>query len=571
MEKIYKIILTFVFFSLFPVGVNAANLSFSPSSGSYPVGGVLSVSVFVSSSDQAMNASDGVISFPKDKLEAISVSKSGSIFSLWVQEPSFSNIAGTVNFEGVVLNPGFVGSSGKIATISFKVKTPGVANLSFLSGSVLANDGQGTNILKTLGTAQFSLDSNGPTVPESTTPTIVYGTPSAPDISSPTHPNSNIWYAKDGATFEWKVPVDVTATRLSFGELPRSTPTVTYPSKINEKEIKDLSDGIKYFHAQFRNEKGWGEISHFRFQIDTEKPEHFNITEVQKTDAVDPIAKFVFDAKDKTSGIDYFEIQIDGGDPVKWHDDKSKTYSTPVLASGKHTLIAKAVDRAGNFLITAAEFAIASLEPPEITDYPKELPSGEILTAKGETYTNSKVTIWLQKDKEDEKSFIVKSGTDGKFTFISDDGMKDGVYKLWAEVEDERGAKSLPSEKLTVKVLQSAFFRIGSWVVSFFALLIPLLALLIVIIIIVWYSWHKFFLLRKKVRKETREATSAVTNSFNLLRENIQETIKILEKTHTKRELTKEEEKILKQFKKDLEDAERFVKKEVEDIGKLVK
>ena len=77
--------------------------------------------------------------------------------------------------------------------------------------------------------------------------------------------------------------------------------------------------------------------------------------------------------------------------------------------------------------------------------------------------------------------------------------------------------------------------------------------------------------MRKKVRKEAREATSAVVNSFNLLRENMQETIKILEKTHARRELTKEEDRILKQFKRDLEDAEKFVKKEVEDIGKLVK
>ena len=51
----------------------------------------------------------------------------------------------------------------------------------------------------------------------------------------------------------------------------------------------------------------------------------------------------------------------------------------------------------------------------------------------------------------------------------------------------------------------------------------------------------------------------------------MEEAIKILEKTHAKRELTKEEEKILKQFKRDLEDAEKFIKKEVDDVVKLVK
>ena len=150
---------------------------------------------------------------------------------------------------------------------------------------------------------------------------------------------------------------------------------------------------------------------------------------------------------------------------------------------------------------------------------------------------------------------------------------EEGEYgqSFWAEVEGDRGAKSLPGEKITIKVIQSAFLRIGSWAVSFFAVLIPLIALIVLIIVLVWYSWHKFLFLKKRIRKETREASSAVSDSFNLLKENVQETIKILEKTHTKRELTKEEDKILKQFKRDVEDAEKFIKKEVDDIGKLVK
>ena len=90
-----------------PSFAHAATLYFSPASGSHPVGKAISVSVFVSSTDQAINAVSGVVSFPKDKLEVTGLSKGGSILSLWVQEPSFSNGAGTASFEGIVLNPGF--------------------------------------------------------------------------------------------------------------------------------------------------------------------------------------------------------------------------------------------------------------------------------------------------------------------------------------------------------------------------------------------------------------------------------------------------------------------------------
>ena len=109
---VYKIALIFLFFGLLPVSTEAATLYFSPSSGEYVVSRTLSVSVYVSSAGQAINSASGIISFPQDKLEVTSLSRTGSIFTLWVQEPSFSNSAGTVNFEGVVLNPGFTGATG---------------------------------------------------------------------------------------------------------------------------------------------------------------------------------------------------------------------------------------------------------------------------------------------------------------------------------------------------------------------------------------------------------------------------------------------------------------------------
>jgi len=247
--------------------VHAASLYFSPSIGSYNVREQFSVSVYVSSADQAMNAASGIITFPQDKLEVTSLSKSGSVFSLWVQEPSFSNSAGVVNFEGIVLNPGFTGAAGKTITINFRIKAAGLAILNFSSGSVLANDGKGTNILASLGNAQFNLGYAGPSVPEATTPSITLDTPAAPQISSPTHPDPNKWYSKNTAKFMWQVPSDAVAVRLLYDKYPNSQPRVVYEPAISEKEITDLKDGIYYFHTQFKNDKGWGAIAHFRFQM----------------------------------------------------------------------------------------------------------------------------------------------------------------------------------------------------------------------------------------------------------------------------------------------------------------
>ncbi len=577
MEKTKKIksLISFIFaavmFAVLPVAASAATLSFSPSSGEYAVGKTLSVSVYVSSADQAMNAASGVISFPSDKLEVISLSKTGSIFTLWVQEPSFSNSAGTINFEGIVLNPGFTGSSGKAITITFRTKAAGNASLTFSSGSALANDGKGTNILTGMGNANFSIGTIQPGAPEIVTPAEIAGTPEAPVISSLTHPDPNKWYAESSAKFNWNVPKDITAVRLLVGKIPNAIPTITYTTPINSKEIADLTDGIWYFSVRLKNSAGWGAVSHFRFQVDTAKPSSFNITEITRKDLTEPKASFIFDSKDEVSGIDHYEIQIDGGNAQIWNDDGTKTYTTTVLESGKHVLIAKAVDKAGNSLASSAEFVIESLNSPTITEYPKDLQSGEPLIVRGSTYSNSKVTIWLQKEKDDPKSFTVESDQDGKFAFTADEKLEDGTYRLWAEVVNARGAKSLPGEKITIAIAKPAILQVGSWAVNLLAVIIPLVALIFVLLFIVWYGWHKFSLLRKRIRKEVREVETTLHRAFDTLKEDIREQIKLLEKTRGRRQLTEEEDKIVKQLKKDLDTAEKFVKKEIEDIEKEVK
>lgn len=157
MVKIYKIALLTFLWTFWPAYLFAATFSFYPHSSTQNVGSTFTLDVSVESSDQAMNAASTTISFPKDKLEVVSVSKAGSIFSLWVQEPSFSNSSGTITFEGIVLNPGFKGESAKIISVTFRAKQEGGVNIKFLSGSILANDGTGVNILTSPGAATINI------------------------------------------------------------------------------------------------------------------------------------------------------------------------------------------------------------------------------------------------------------------------------------------------------------------------------------------------------------------------------------------------------------------------------
>jgi len=556
------------FFLLFAQSVSAATLYFSPSSGNITVGNILSTSVLVNTQGTAVNNADAVINFPANLLEVVSVNKSGSIFSLWVEEPAFSNSAGTITFNGGLPTPGYNGSAGRLLNIVFRAKNIGSASVIFSSGAVRANDGYGTDVLQTKAQAQFTLVSEErPVLP----PPAALGTPQAPVISSPTHPDSTKWYSASTAIFNWPTSADVTGTRLLVGRLSIADPAVLYVPPINQKTIEGLEEGIWYFHAQMRNDNGWGGISHFRLQVDTENPERFDVKIIPRDDATEPRVKFMFDAQDKTSGIDHYEIQIDGKDTTIWSDDGTKTFQTPVLEPGTHILVAKAVDKAGNSLTNSTEFEITPLFPPIITEYPKELGQGEILVVRGTTYPEAEVTIWLQRDTRSPEAFTVHSDTAGEFTFITDDGIGSGVYKLWAKVIDKRGASSNPSERLSFVVKQATFLKIGTFAIGILSLAIPILGLLILLIFILWYSWHRFTLFKKQIRKEVRDVESSLHKAFDLLREDIREQIKMLEKVKNRRKLTEEEERIIGQLRKDLDDAEKFVRKEIEDVEEKVK
>lgn len=172
----------------------AATLNISPATGTFEAGTTFTAGVYVSSQDQVMNAASGVLSFPLDTLQVISLSKNGSVANLWVQEPAYSNFDGTVTFEGVALNQGFQGASGKLLDVRFQVKKTGSATVNFTSGTILANDGKGTNVLTGFSGASYSFSKEmppplPPSAPKANAPFV---------ISSPAFSASSVPSAESG-------------------------------------------------------------------------------------------------------------------------------------------------------------------------------------------------------------------------------------------------------------------------------------------------------------------------------------------------------------------------------------
>lgn len=352
----------FVFFSIFLLaglsflfapkvnGVGNASLYFSPSSGSVIVGQNFSLAVRVNTSGVAINAGEGSIVFDSAKLQAVSISKTSSVFTLWATEPSFSNADGTIEFAGGVPNPGYSGSSGVVITINFKAKTAttvkGYTDIVMVSGAILANDGEGTNILASLGKANYYIGAAGipaqiPTREEPKSPATV-----SLVIKSATHPDPEKWYSNNDPIFNWELPDGVEAVSYLITDKPTSNPGTVPDGLFDEAKFNDIADGVNYLHLRFRESGAWGPISHFKFQTDTEPPKEFSIL---VTDDNTDEPKITFETTDELSGIDHYELKIDKKDWVVI--DKAlvgKPYSLIDQGYGKHQILVNAVDKAGN-------------------------------------------------------------------------------------------------------------------------------------------------------------------------------------------------------------------------------
>lgn len=133
----------------------SSSLFMTKSASSVSEGSHVTLDVKVKATDQAINAVSGSITFPADLLQIVSISRDSSILNIWTHDPNISR--NKISFEGVILSPGYQGEGGSIFRIMFEAKKRGLATVAFSEGSILANDGQGTNIIDGLFSTNFNI------------------------------------------------------------------------------------------------------------------------------------------------------------------------------------------------------------------------------------------------------------------------------------------------------------------------------------------------------------------------------------------------------------------------------
>ena len=524
--------------------------------------------IFVNTDGKIINNTEATIQFPVDMLEVISTTKSSSIFSLWVEELNFSNKTGIITLNGGIPDPGYIGQSGYIATVTFKAKKAGTASVIFTDGAVRENDGLGTNILSSKSNGIIEIIS--PKVVENpiiTSPKEEKDNSIIPKpiIFSDTHPNQDIWYSNSTASFSWKIPNGVTSLKTLFNKKIDSTPTISYDNSVTQKTLNNLSDGISYFHLKYFNKEGSSTIANYKIKVDRTAPLPFAVQ--VKTENGNNLIKL--NANDSVSGIDYYTISIDGSAPIKINKDYiiNNEYTLPPEKEGDHDLAVVAYDKASNHTESRTVFTSLSFTIPLISLNTKEITVGNSVTILGKTdYPNKNVNVILLSNDKEIGNYSQVVASDGTFSVTTDTIKTVGSVSIYAVTVFSDTIKSHPSEKIYLNVKEMAVVKVT------LAIIYPLIGLLFIVIIILlifillYAGWHKYFGLKKKIEADSKQVIVEAHNAMKLLKEELANQLEILERVKVDRNLNDKEEKIFNEINKNIEGVDDFIEKKLKKL-----
>lgn len=541
----------------------AASLLLSPSNSKVSVGNIVSVKVLVNTDGKVINNADAVIQFPNDFLDVISISKSSSVFSLWVEEPKFSNYEGKISFNGGVPNPGFFGQNGEIISVTFKTKKQGNASIVFVDSAVRQNDGLGTDILNVRQPANIEIGPSSAETP--VTKTDSTSVPARPIVSSQTHPEQEFWYSNSNVSLNWVVPSGVTSIQTLLNKSPASTPTVVYDSSVSQRTFSNVNNGISYFHIRYMNDIGWGPTTHYKVQIDSDPPEKFSLN-VKTQENINIVS---LNVRDSLSGIDYYSIIIDDGSVIKVKKDSlvDNQYVLPVQNQGEHRLKVIAYDRAGNYTEANSTFNSPSLVAPVLSVSDKEIQRGETLLINGKTgYPNSNVEVYTQIEDGDIRTYSVTTDNQGSFVVTTDKLMNSGLMSIKSRLIFSEKIKSPQSQTITVSISDTFVVRTSKSVLYTMSFVLPTIIVLLGILFVLYLGWHKFFGLRRRVNASVEEVINESHKALRLFKDELSDQLDKLEKIKIDRDLNRKEEKIFKDLKDNIDSIDNLLEKKLKKI-----
>jgi len=546
-----------------------ASLSVNVSQETFKIGDQFNADIKINSEDVGINTAQATIKFSPAVLEVVSIDKTSSVFSFWMQEPKFDNETGEISFIGGA-SSGLVGKSLQVARVVVKAKGLGQSDFIFTDGAITASDGSGTNVLSAMDKTSINIVTattagGGSTIQTiERTPITSDTAPKKPSVKVSLYPDSTKWYNSSSKfTASWQLSNDISAVATLLNKNPASNPTDSEGIFDNET-FSALSDGVWYFHARFYNNVGWSPANHYRIAIDTVPPSVFEIKFSDGLSSNNPVPVITYQANDQLSGIDHYDIQIDSNEAI---NTKENSYTLSPQTPGKHTIKIGAQDKAGNKVETTAQYEILPIESPKIFSTSTNVFVGEGgLFINGKALANETVILDIRDTKNNLiYSFKTNSDDSGVWALKIDSPLKKGNYYIEATSQDSRGALSLPVKSDQISVQERPIMVIWGFNITYIQLIIFLVIVLVLGYAIGWYSNRMATGQRQRKILISQRDVSA---SFNVIKRDVEKALKTWDDGKLEPYEITQIEFLLKNINENIEKLQKYIISGIKDIGR---
>lgn len=304
----------------------AVSVRFEQTAGLIRMGDIVPVVVRIDTHGQSINAAELDLTFSTVGLEVDHISQEQSIFTVWAEQPTWNNRAGTIHATAGRPN-GIIASDASIMTIYFRAPGSGAWEVSSAATTrFLLNDGRGTKM-----TAD----------PVKATINVVDSLVSAFVLTSLSNPTSESWTKGSSIDVSWTMLPKaqysfVFTTRADLD--PDQTPEVTDGHEV----FPVTEDGVYYFAITSITEGIWSPIHRRRFLVDHTPPKEFSIIRLPGSQ-LDGRDALTWLANDATSGVASVTVLV-GGQTI--HNPRLPLRIQPFWAGQEVTIIL--ADQAGN-------------------------------------------------------------------------------------------------------------------------------------------------------------------------------------------------------------------------------
>lgn len=548
------------------VNVSAADIVLVGETKSIELPATFFIDITIDNNEDSLSKIATTVIYPSELLALTKIKESTTVIDTWDVVSTTSNQkSGSITLSGSNKIP-FSGKKGNLARLYFTSLSGGRGEVSVATSVITPSGSPEANVLGRVGKYAF-------TIIGTTTGAVSIGAVSniTPVLFSKTHPTSTAWYPNRTALLQWDIPAGVSSLRTTYDMSSTSTPTRLYSTPISSKEITVDQDGTYYFYLQYKNTNGWGEVAKYQLNIDSISPEQ-PIVALKESGIIASSTLYIqATATDNLSGIEMFEFVFDEARIEKILVQPEGIYTVYDIAEGIHTVDISAYDKAGN-KSTSSRVTFTSIQPkkPLIIDYTQEVKEGVPLIIQGTTKPRQKVLIsYASKNLPSTIIDTVTSDDTGKF--VSRPSLphletNPGIYTLFAVSVDDQGNYSAYSDEKMFSVQEKAWLQslttILKWIIFSSAILITAVAGALAL----WYVYILAMRYRRRIKRTLSEAETTLKLNSTAFRRDVEEFYIALTSIKKKRDLTKEEQTILKQCKKRIKSAEEVITKKIKNI-----